>query len=157
MIDPGELKWMRLRVLAFLFAALSLTLVGASTSLMISDAAYTLATLMIVGMTGWMVRWADLSSFVFKLVSIAMVLVCISQTLDLTENFPQVDEVPILGSHSEWNGRIASLSFLAGLVITLATLMFALIEARLAQDHYRLLADNVSDVISIFDLEQRGT
>ncbi len=70
MIDPGELKWMRLRVLAFLFAALSLTLVGASTSLMISDAAYTLATLMIVGMTGWMVRWADLASFVCKLISI---------------------------------------------------------------------------------------
>jgi len=157
MTDAGDLKRMRLRVFYFLVAALSLTLVGASTSVMISDSAYTVATFMIVGMTGWMVRWAELSKFVWKLVSIAMVLVCISQTLDLTENFPQLDDVPVLGSHSAWNGRVASLSFLAGLVLTLATLMFALIEARLALDHYRLLADNVSDVISIFDLDQRCT
>lgn len=157
MIDPGELKRMRLRVLVFLVVALALTLVGASTSVMLSDAAYTVATLMIVGMTGWMVRWAELSKFVWKLVATALVLVCISQTLDLTENFTQLDDVPILGSHSPWNGKVASLSFLAGLVLTLATLMFALIEARLVQDHYRLLADNVSDVISIFNLEHRCT
>ncbi len=157
MIDPGELKRMRLRILVFLVVALLLTVVGASTSVMLSDAAYTLATLMIVGMTGWMVRWAELSNFVWKLVAMAMVLVCIAQTLDLTENFTQLDEVPILGSHSAWNGKLASLSFLAGLVLTLATLMFALIEARLVQDHYRLLADNVSDVISIFNLEHRCT
>lgn len=157
MFDPDELKRMRLRVLVFLVVALTLTVIGASTSVMLSDAVYTLATLMIVGMTGWMVRWAELSNFVWKLVTTAMILVCISQTLDITENFTQLDNVPVLGSHSLWNGRIASLSFLAGLVLTLATLMFALIETRLAQDHYRLLADNVSDVISIFNLEQRCT
>ena len=90
MFDPDELKRMRLRVLVFLVVALTLTVIGASTSVMLSDAVYTLATLMIVGMTGWMVRWAELSNFVWKLVTTAMILVCISQTLDITENFTQL-------------------------------------------------------------------
>lgn len=155
-LDASELSRIRGRISLFLILALVCTVVGASTSVMVSDAAYTLANFMLVGMAVWIVRWARCSALVWRLIVVAMVLVTIAQILDITENFEAIRDIPIIGNGSRWNGRLGSLSFLAGLVITYATLMFALVEARLgriAHEQYGLLAENISDVIFTADLD----
>lgn len=154
MLDQIELRRMRWIISGFLILSLVLTVVGASTSVAVSDAAYTGAILCIVGISAWVIRWAKSSNLVRWLTLGALVLIAFAQTLDITEDFELLAQVPLLGSDSYWNGHVASVSFLAGLVTTFAVLMFALVEARLgrlAHEKYHFLADHVSDVISALD------
>lgn len=160
MLDQNELRRMRWLISGFLFLSLALTVVGASTSVAVSDAAYTGAILSSVGISAWVIHWANSSRLVRWLTSGALLLIVFAQTLDITEDFDFLAQVPLLGSESYWNGHVASVAFLAGLVTTFAVLMFALVEARLgriADEQHRLLAEHVSDVISTMDDDLRCT
>jgi PAS domain S-box-containing protein len=106
-------------------------------------------------MTFWVVRWANCSRLVRRLILGAAVLLLMAQSLEITENIPALEEVPVFGSASSWNGRLSSTGVALGLVFTFTALTFALVETRLgriAHDRYGLLAENVSDVIFTADL-----
>lgn len=155
MLDPVELSRMRRRIAAGMGLTVAFVMVGAVTGGMVSDIAYCGTVLMTVGMTFLVVRWADCSQLVRRLIFCATLLLIMAQSLDITENLAAINGIPLIGGGSSWNGRLSSIGVALGLVFTFTALTFALVETRLgriAQDRYGLLAENVSDVIFTADL-----
>lgn len=125
-----------------------------------SDAAYIAALVSAMAVTTGIVIWAQSSARVRALMFSALLLLSLSQTLDLSENFDALLGVPILGKDSYWNGRITSIGLSLGILLVFLALLLALVEThegRLAQRRYQLLADNITDVISTNDLNLKNT
>lgn len=155
MIDPAELSRMRRRIAAGMGLTVGFVLIGAVTGGTISDMAYTATVLLTVALTFWVVRWAECSWLVRRLILGAAALLLMAQSLDITENLAVLNGIPLIGGGSSWNGRLSSIGVALGLVFTFTALTFALVETRLgriAHDRYGLLAENVSDVIFTADL-----
>ena len=155
MLDPVELSRMRRKIAVGMGLTVAFVMVGAVTGGMVSDLAYSGTVLMIVGMTFLVVRWADCSQLVRRLIFCATLLLIMAQSLDITENLAALNGIPVIGGGSSWNGRLSSIGVALGFVFAFTALTFALVETRLgriAHDRYGLLAENVSDVIFTADL-----
>ena len=90
----------------------------------------------------------------------AMFFLVLSLTLDISENFVFLRDVPVLGSASSWNGMLNSLGLIMGLILLFTATLFALGETTLghvAEERYRLLAENIHDIIWTMDLNGQMT
>jgi PAS domain S-box-containing protein len=154
-LDPVELSRMRLKIAAGMGLTVLFVMLAAVTGGMISDLAYSGTVLLTVCMTFWVVRWAKCSRLVRRLILCATFLLLMAQSLDITENIAALNELPLIGNGSVWNGRLSSIGVALGFVFAFTALTFALVETRLgriAHERYGLLAENVSDVIFTADL-----
>jgi two-component system cell cycle sensor histidine kinase/response regulator CckA len=125
-----------------------------------ADLAYAGALLTTLSIVIGMARWAKSSSLVRGLIYGAAVFIIFAQILDISENFPAIKSVPILGSDSSWNGHLNTIGLALGMLMVFTALLRALhesVEGKLAHERYRLLADNAADVISTVDMTLQST
>jgi len=125
-----------------------------------SDIAEFCAVVSALGLVTWATHWAKCSKLISRLVLLSFFSLLLTEILDLSENFEALDDYPILGANSSLNGTLETVGLSFGFIFVFAALLFAVIEAqagRVADRQYRLLADNVSDVISTSDLSLMGT